>query len=147
MEGVIISIAICCILPIASTFIVFFYSDKIAANKMNMLSKAIECGVDIDPQGLLESLESKKKKNRTIKERLINKLIWGIILFILGASAFVCVAFDLNIPGEVFIYPGIAGTAVGTALIVSYFVGKKLLASEIEAETKMFAGKAGRMSK
>ncbi len=147
MEGVIISIAICCILPIASIFIIFFYLDKIAANKMNLLSKAIESGVDIDPQGLMESLESKKKKNTTTKERLINKLIWGIILFILGASAFVCVAFDLNIPAEVFIYSGIAGTAVGTGLIVAYFVGKKLLATEIEAETKMFAEKAGRMSK
>lgn len=144
---IIIPIAICCVLPIASTFIVFFYTNKMAENKMNLLSKAIESGVEIDPQGLMESLGSKKKKNTTIKERLINKLIWGIILFILGAAAFVCVAFDLNIPAEVFIYPGIAGTAVGTGLIVSYFVGKKLLASEIEAETKMFAEKAGRTSK
>ncbi len=140
MEGVIISVAICCLLPIASTFIVFFYSNKIMANKMNLLSKAIDSGVDIDAQGLMESLESKKKK--TIKERLINKLIWGIILLILGIAAFICLALDLNMPDEGFIYTGIAGTAIGTALVIAYFVGRKLLASEIKAETMVFEERA-----
>lgn len=136
----IVPIAICCILPIACTFIVFFYTNKILANKMNLLSKALESGIDIDAQGLMESLETKKKKS--IKERLISKLIWGVIMLILGIAAFVCLALDFELSSKVFIYSGIAGTSVGTALVIAYFVGRKMLAEEIEAETMMFKERA-----
>lgn len=144
MESILIPLGVCCVLPIATTFIIFFYMNKMTESKTNLLSKAIESGTAIDPQALLESLKSKKIKVTTIKERLINRLIWGVIAFVLGITAFVCLVFDVSklIPDDALMIPGIIGIAAGTALFVSYFVGKNLLATEIEAETKMYSEKA-----
>lgn len=135
MDPIIIPIVLGGIMPVVIVFINFFYGNKTAANKMNLLAKAIESGVDIDPTVLMESLESKKEKNTTIKERLINKLVSGIILFLLGIASFICLAVRI-LSAKWCIYVGIAGVAVGAAFIVAYFVGRKLLASEIEAETR-----------
>ncbi len=142
MDEVIIVISVSVILPIAVVFIIFFYSNKTAASKMKLLEKAIESGVDIDPAALMESLETKKKRSRTIKDRLIGKLVWGTMLLVFGVAAFLCFLFGL-LNGRWCIYAGIVGISVGTALIVAYSVGRKMLEKEAVTETgRKLTGKA-----
>lgn len=141
MESILIPIFVCVVLPVSIVFIVFFYLNKISANKMNLLSKAIENGVDIDSKALIDALETRKKSSKTVKADLINKLICGIILlvcgvFFLGMAVFG--RFDIYGKGVI----GIVCLAGGLGLFVSYFVGKKMLQPEIEAETRMLLGES-----
>ena len=69
-----------------------------------------------------------------MKEKLMTKLTWGIICLILGIGTIiygVCSSFASSMP-----IGGGALLAVGIALLVSFFFGKKFLAKEIEAESK-----------
>ena len=141
MQSILIPIFVCVVLPVSIVFIVFFYLNKISANKMNLLSKAIENGVDIDSKALIDALETRKKSSKTVKAGLINKLIWGIILLVCGVSVLGMAMFgrfDIYDEGVV----GIICLAVGLALVVSYIVGKKMLQPEIEAETRMLLGES-----
>ena len=102
---------------------------------MAVLVKAIENGVEIDPELLISETES----SRNTKMKLIRKLTTGIVCFIIGVALLICPSLDtfedvaglqmLYIGGGVFI-------AVGIAFAVVFFVGKKYLAPEIEAEEK-----------
>lgn len=77
-----------------------------------------------------------ENKSKLLKEKLLTKLTWGIICLILGIGTIVygaCSSFASSMP--TFLGGG-ALLAVGIALLVSFFFGKKFLAKEIEAESK-----------
>ena len=83
---------------------------------------------------IMSALE--KNKGKLLKEKLMTKLTWGIICLILGIGTIIygaCSSLASSMP--TFIGGG-ALLAVGIALLVSFFFGKKFLAKEIEAESK-----------
>ncbi|MCM1178025.1 MAG: DUF6249 domain-containing protein [Clostridium sp.] len=139
MVALLIPIVVCGVLPMVIVFIVFFYDSKTAANKMKVLEKVIESGADIDPTVLMESL-GKKKNPKTIKERLLNYLFCGIFILIVGIATVVGFLLDVIQSNEILMV-GAVCAAVGVAFIVAYFVGKKMLAEEIQAETKAIVEK------
>ena len=90
------------------------------------------------PEELVQSLN---KPRKSIKERLLDKLLWGIICIIAGVGAVVltvvhyCTVGSMDDNG-VMLGIGIALLAVGVALLIYYFAGRKVLRSEIEAEER-----------
>ena len=103
--------------------------------KMTVLIKAIENGIDIDPALLVSETEG----SRNTKMKLIRKLIIGIICAIIGLAVLICTQLDAfeGVAGIEMLYI-IGGVliAVGAAYILAFFVGRKYLAPEIEAEEK-----------
>ena len=103
--------------------------------KMTVLIKAIENGIDIDPALLVSETES----SRNTKMKLIRKLIIGIICAIIGLALIICTQLDVfeGVAGieMMFIIGGVL-IAIGTAYTVAFYVGRKYLAPEIEAEEK-----------
>ncbi len=99
----------------------------------------LEKNPDMDVEQWLEKLSPKKK---LLKEKLLTKLLWGIICLIAGIGVIgVSIYGAVNIIGGtddpiVGIALGGGILAVGIALVASFFVGKKFLAKEIEAEEK-----------
>ena len=103
--------------------------------KMTVLIKAIENGIDIDPALLVSETEG----SRNTKMKLIRKLIIGIICAIIGLALIICTqldAFEGDAGVEIMYIIGGVLIAIGTAYTVAFYVGRKYLAPEIEAEEK-----------
>ena len=107
--------------------------------KTEILMALLEKNPDLDPAEVLDKLDmSSEDGKKPLKERLLEKLLGGCICTLTGI-----VLFFTHLYGFVFLgdrTTGVVGggvlTAVGIALIIHYFVSKKMLQSEIATEEK-----------
>ena len=85
------------------------------------------------PEELMKSLN---KPQKSLKERLLGKLLWGLSFTIFGAVLFVAklVSYNAGTTDEMISIGGIALLALGIGYLVYYFVGRRMLSKEIEAE-------------
>lgn len=137
--SLLIPIACGCILPIFAIWMGIRKEINESKNRTQVMLAAIEKNPDVDVEELMSKISPKKK---LIKEKLLNKLLAGCIttflgIGLLGYSAYVGYLGGSNssdIKGM-----GLAGVillGVGIALFINYFMGKKLLAKEMEAEER-----------
>ena len=136
-EEVFIPICICVVLPVLIVWLVSRVRQNETNRKAEIMLKAIENGVPIDPA----ILNTCNKKKQSLKKELLDKFNGACITSLLGV-AFLVICFFGGSWAHNFrptgIYP-IAGAvllAVGIGLFISYFTGKKMLAKEIEEEEK-----------
>ncbi|MCQ2183431.1 MAG: hypothetical protein MJY89_08555 [Bacteroidales bacterium] len=130
MEDIIIVVSVCVVMPV----IIMFLALRPMINKNNaqkeIILAALQNNSDCDIEQLVQMLNSKKK---LLKEKLLGKLLGGSICFCVSLALFVIALFVdstyIAIPGSILL-------AVGIAFIANYFVGKKMLAKEIEAEER-----------
>ena len=116
----------------------------IIRNKKNETNKraevvlaAIEKNPDIDAEELL-----KKMAPKSLRQKQVNKLQWGIILSMVG-PVFVGFGtylgyvggYDADDPVFASVW-GFIFLAVGIAFFINYYVTKKMLAKELEAEER-----------
>ena len=123
------------VLPVMVVWLVTRARLKKNEQKMAVLVKAIENGVDIDPALLVSETEG----GRNTKMKLVRKLTTGVICAIIGLAVLICTqldAFDGVAGIEMLYIIGGVLIAVGAAYILAFFVGRKYLAPEIEAEEK-----------
>lgn len=123
------------VLPVMVVWLVTRARLKKNEQKMAVLVKAIENGVDIDPALLVSETED----GRNTKMKLVRKLTTGVICAIIGLAVLICTqldAFDGVAGIEMLYIIGGVLIAVGAAYILTFFVGRKYLAPEIEAEEK-----------
>lgn len=119
------------VLPIAIVAIVFRSALASERNRKEIVLAALEKNPDIDVEQLMKNL---KKSEKLIKEKLLARLERGCLCCLMG-MAFMVLYFFLGVQGEDFIVVvGAALIAVGIAFLVSYFVGRRMLAKEMEAE-------------
>lgn len=138
--GVFWLIGLTCIVPI---FIVWF-STRRKMNEANRRTEiamaALEKNPDMDIEELMEKLSPKKTK--LFKEKLLGKLLWGVICIVAGLAVFgggvYSMAAEIGYRDDNTIIMTIGGVifAVGIALTVNYLAGRNLLAKEIESEEK-----------
>lgn len=136
MEGIISIIwLIGCstVLPIIIIWLVTRKQINETNKRTEIIMSALEKNPDVNVAEWLDKL-APENKGKLLKEKLMTKLTWGIICLILGIGTIVygaCSSFASSTP-----IGGGALLAVGIALLVSFFFGKKFLAKEIEAESK-----------
>ena len=135
-----IPLGVCVVLPIVIVWLVSRVRQKEIDRKAEIMLKAIEAGVEIDPA--LFSDNKKKEPRMKVKSDLLDKLSGACITSLMGVALLVIryLGFD---PAWA-IYLSLAGAvllAIGIGLFISYFVGKRFLAKEIEAEEKELIGK------
>ena len=96
---------------------------------------ALEKGSGEMPEELMKSLN---KPQKSLKERLLGKLLWGLSFTIFGAVLFVAklVSYTAGTTDEMISLGGIALLALGIGYLVYYFVGRRMLSKEIEAEER-----------
>lgn len=133
--GILWLIGLTCVLPILSIWFSMRRKINETNKRQEILLAVLEKNPDMDVEEWLDKLSPKKK---LLKEKLLSKLLWGIICLIAGICILIvgiCVAesYAGKILGSVF---GGGILAVGIALVASFFVGKKFLARDIEAEEK-----------
>ena len=130
-----VPIFICVVLPVAIVWIVSHYRRLATEKKAEVMLKAIEAGTPVDPEFF-----KPQKKEQTIKAKLLERLNGACVTSLMGVAFLVVNYFfpDSNFFafGQFLPFAGAILLAIGIALFVVYFVSKKMLAKEIEAEEK-----------
>ena len=141
MEDILVPIFICVVLPVTIVWLVSRAKQNETNKKAEIMLKAIEAGVPVD----MEQFNTDKKSPRTIKQGLLEKFNGACITSLMGL-AFLIFAIIRNfnpdfgggnmIFQDLLLPAGAVMLAVGIGLFISYYAGKKMLATEIEAEEK-----------
>ena len=128
---ILVPIGVAVVLPIAMVAIVFRSALASERNRKEIVLAALEKNPDIDVEQLMKNL---KKSEKLIKEKLLARLERGCLCCLMGV-AFMLLYFFLGVQSEdLIVVVGAALIAIGIAFLVSYFVGRRMLAKEMEAE-------------
>ena len=140
MEDILVPIFICVVLPVTIVWLVARTKQNETNKKAEIMLKAIESGATVD----MNQFNTEKKGPKTIKQDLLEKFTGACITTFMGIAFLGWAVIGYLNPeytdGRLFnkLAPMTGGVllAVGIGLFISYFVGKKMLAKEIEAEEK-----------
>ena len=130
-------IACGCVLPIVFIWLETRRKINESRDRMQIVTTAIEKHPDMDVEELMQKISPKKK---SLKEKLLFKLLAGSIASIVGvglvAYGFFLTTQEIHMADDVqsSIAFGVILLGVGIAFLINYFVGKKMLAKELEAE-------------
>ena len=142
MVDIITPIFMCVVMPVAIVWLVMRTKQNETNKMAEIMLKAIEAGTPIDPDYFRT-----QPLRKSIKERLLGLLTASCLLTALGVCSIrVGIIFFLidgsdyqHAPTVYTILLPLAGSAlltVGLSLLLVYFIKKKHLAKEIEAEEK-----------
>ena len=120
--------------PIMIAILVYRHKVNATNKRTQILLTALEKNEGSVPEELLKSLNEPKKST---KERLLWKLLWGILGCLTGLGLIIATiveyyanqCFDTEL-----LICGLVVLAAGVAFLVYYFVGRRALQAEIEAE-------------
>ena len=136
LASLLVPITVCCVLPI----VVVWLTIRNEMNKTNQRTQIVLAAIEKNPEMDLEELMAKiSPKKKLLKEKLLNKLLIGCLAIFMGLGLFGFMAY-VNYIGmasrhEVSgVICGVVMVAVGIAYLINYFIGKKMLAKELEAE-------------
>ena len=127
------------ILPITIIFLELRGKMASERNRKEIILAALEKNADIDIEELVRKMNAPDK---LLKEKLLNKLQWGLVTAFLGVGAIAtagCMGYvGGGHPKDIYTlgFGGAVLLAVGIAFIISYIVGRKMLAKEMEAEER-----------
>ena len=128
LAEILIPLGVSVVLPVLIVWLVTRTRQNEINKKTEIMLKAIESGVAIDA-----NLFNEQKGSKTIKERFIMRLAGGCIFALMGIF-FTVIGF-LNRDATTSIFGGVF-FAIGIGLLIVFFVGKKMMAREMEAEAK-----------
>lgn len=134
-----IPISICVVLPTLIVWLIGRVKQNETNRKAEIMLKALDNGAKIDSDFFKSQSGSK-----TIKERLLGRLtgacVTGLLgVALLGVAIYMANRLDWSTDDDVIMMTVLLGGilfAIGIALFIVYFTGKKLLAKEIAAEEK-----------
>ena len=127
---ILIPIGVAVVLPVAIVAIVFKSALASDRNRKEIILAALEKNPNLNVEDLVKRM---KKSEKLIKEKLLARLEHGCLCCLMGV-AFVLLYFFLSVQNEFLIIAGTALIAIGIAFLVGYFVGRRMLAQEMEAE-------------
>lgn len=143
---ILIPISICVILPVMIVWLAMRTAQNETNKRAEVMIKAIEAGAELDTDFF-----KAQQKQKSVKERLLGRLSGACVTAMLGIAmllAGICLCnampygWDLNkTPMPFFVLAGGVLLGIGIALFIVYFVGRKVLAAEIEAEEKALTQK------
>jgi hypothetical protein len=136
LTEIIVPIACGCVLPI----MIIYFGVRQKINETNQRTRIIVAAIEKNSETDIEALLKKMApKEKLLKEKLLNKLLVGCLTIFMGLGLFGFMAY-VNYIGmasrhEVSgVICGVVMVAVGIAYLINYFIGKKMLAKELEAE-------------
>ena len=145
ITGMIFIIACGCILPIVMVLMNTRRRMNETETRKQIVLAAIEKNKETDVEELLKKMAPKQK---LLKEKLLSKLLWGCIFSLIGFIIFGCGLWidwcGGSDPDEIHFLYFCGGVlfAIGIGFLIYYFVGKKMLAKELEAEEKKLTAEA-----
>ena len=137
--GLFIVLGTAVILPISIVYLSLKSTMASEKNRKDIILAALEKNADIDIEELVRKMNAPDK---LLKEKLLKKLQWGLVTAFLGVGAIAtagCMGYvGGGHPKDIYTlgFGGAVLLAVGIAFIISYIVGRKMLAKEMEAEER-----------
>ena len=139
LAATLVPIACGCVLPIVA----ILSGVRKKMNETNQRTQIVLAAIEKNPEMDIEEIMKKiSRKPGLLKEKLLTKLLWGCLTTLLGIGL---IGFGIFL-GEnqlggtddpmTAICFGLISLGVGIAFLVNYFMGKKMLAKEMEAEEK-----------
>ena len=133
-----IPLGICVVLPIMSIWLVMRNKTNETNKRTEVLLAAIEKNPDMDMEDFIRKMNPKTK---TTKERLMSRLLWGLVFIAIGASTLLSALYQDYQGGAALDYfPIYSGSGclllIGISFVAVFFISKRMLAKEIEAEEK-----------
>lgn len=132
-------ILLCVFLPIISIMSVWLVMRN-KANETNkrteVLLAAIEKNSDLDIEDLIRKMNPKPKAT---KERLMSRLLWGLVFIAISTSLLlsdIYVYTTGGVIGPVDLFTSGCLLLIGISFVAVFFISKRMLAKEIEAEEK-----------
>ena len=140
LVAILVPIACGCVLPIMIVWLAIRKKMNETNQRTQIVLAAIEKNPDMDIEELIKKISPKKK--------LLTKLQWGCFTTLLGLG-FIIVGLCLDYRGGMvpedlemcYLVGGIL-SAIGIAFLISYYVGKRMLAKEMEAEEQLLVAQA-----
>ena len=145
LDQILIVLGCGCVLPIMVVWFMIRESINKTNKRTQIVLAAIEKNPDMDIEELMKKISPKKK---LLKEKLLSKLLWGGIIAFLGVALLgFCIVqgYFGGMPTaalQQFSLFGAVLLGIGIAFLINYYVGKKLLAKEIDAEEKLLVSQA-----
>ena len=137
--GLFIVLGTVVILPISIVYLSLKSKMASEKNRKDIILAALEKNANVDIEELVRKMN---KPEKLLKEKLLEKLQWGMLAFILGVGMIgYGIYLNCNLVGGstdplVSISIGLVLLAVGIAFLANYQIGKKMLAKEMEAEER-----------
>lgn len=130
LEDILVSLGVVVALPVLIVAIIFKSVMAADRNRKEIILAALEKNPNLNVEDLVKRMN---KSEKLIKEKLLAKLQRGCLCCLMGV-ALVLLYFFPSVQNEFLIIAGAALIAIGIAFLVSYFVGRRMLAQEMEAE-------------
>ena len=135
---IIVVVGICVVLPIMIIWIINKRKAHEIDKQTEILMAMLEKHPDLDPAEVMKKLNVSSKSHKSVKEKLLGNLFSGGMMLMMGLAILIphlcgLVFFGNQANG---IYVGGMMVAMGVAFLIYYFVSKKQLSVEIEAEEK-----------
>ena len=139
MDQILVPIATLVVLPVMIVWLINRTRQNETNRKTEIMLKAIESGATIDAD-FFKAQQVQKSPN-TLKEKLLNRLTAGCVCTFIGiAAVVVCFVLEAKLGwdqvGNFILTFGAISFAIGISFLLVFFVGKKMLAKEMEAEAK-----------
>ena len=139
LTEILVTIGCGCVLPIVAIWL----GVRRRINETNSRTQIALAAIEKNPEMDIEEILKKVSRNgKLLKEKLLTKLLWGCLttLFGVGLIGFGIYLSANNLGGTddpmTAVCFGLIALGVGIAFLINYFIGKKMLAKEIEAEEK-----------
>lgn len=139
LAEILVPIACGCILPIVA----ILSGVRKKMNETNQRTQIVLAAIEKNPDMDIEELMKKiSRKPKLLKEKLLTKLLCGCLAILLGIGLIGLGTWLGYVGGGgsddpfVSVCFGLIALGVGIAFLINYFVGKKMLAKEMEAEEK-----------
>ena len=139
LTEILVPIACGCVLPIVAILAGVRKKMNETNQRTQIVLAAIEKNPDMDIEELMKKISRKPK---LLKEKLLTKLLCGCLAILLGIGLIGLGTWLGYVGGGgsddpfVSVCFGLIALGVGIAFLINYFVGKKMLAKEMEAEEK-----------
>ena len=130
LVAILVPLGVAVALPVCIVSIIFRSAMAADRNRKEIVLAALEKNPDIDVEQLMKNL---KKSEKLIKEKLLARLERGCLCCLMGV-AFMVLYFFLSVQNEFLLIVGAALIPIGIAFLISYFVGRRMLEKEMEAE-------------
>ena len=139
LEDILVPLGICVVLPLTIVWMNIRKKMNETNKRTQIVMAVIEKNPDVDIQEYLKKLNPPQK---SLKEKLMNKLLGACVLIALGlvgvGYAVICgfIGGGNLIETEIIAVIGAILLMLGIAFLIVFFVSKKTMAKELETENK-----------
>ncbi len=137
IETVVVIGGVCVVLPIVIVWMVVRARTHMMDKKMEILMKAVENGQQVDPALLVTAQTGGRKYS--LKKNILNRLLFGVIFSMAGLMLLIVTVLSASkviYMDKVSLLLSLLFISIGAGLLISYFIGRRLLAKEMEIEEK-----------